>query len=128
MSYKLDFQSASSAEIERALCERLEAIRLARNLTQAQLADEAGVSRRTLSRLAAGAGVTLDTFVRVMAALGIQQNLQVLLPDPSVRPMERATGRGRERRRARPKSTDAAAEPWAWADEGENDSEGPQHE
>ena len=102
MTYKLDFSVATSSQIEAALCGRLESIRLSRNMTQAQLAGEAGVSIRTIGRLEKGEGVSLDTFIRVLTALGIQSSLEALLPDPSVRPIERVGIGGRERKRARP--------------------------
>lgn len=117
-AYKIDFGVASSDQIERALCERLERIRLARNLTQKRLAQEAGVSLRTVSRLAAGDGITLDTLIRVMTALGIQGNLAALLPDPAVRPIERVREGGRERRRASSRGAEAAESvAWTWADD-----------
>jgi transcriptional regulator with XRE-family HTH domain len=122
MSYNIDFFVATSDQIETALCKRLENIRLSRNMTQVQLAKQSGVSTRTIGRLEKGEGVSLDTFIRVLTALGIQQNLEGLLPDPSVRPIERIDIGGVERRRARPdrKADDRVA--WSWGD-GEGDDE-----
>jgi transcriptional regulator with XRE-family HTH domain len=123
MSYKIDYSVATSEQIESALCKRLESIRLTRNMTQVQLAKEAGVSPRTIGRLEKGQGVSVDTFIRVLTALGIQQNLEALLPDPTVRPIERIGIGGRERKRARPTSqsgSEIAA--WSWGD-GEGDDE-----
>ena len=121
MSFKIDFSIASSDQIEAALCERLEGLRLARNLTQAQLAKEAGVSVRTVGRLEKGEGVSFDTLIRIMIALGVQRNLEALLPDPSIRPIERAKG-GRERQRARPITRPSAADStWTWGDDGGDD-------
>ncbi|MGF1529584.1 MAG: helix-turn-helix transcriptional regulator [Candidatus Competibacterales bacterium] len=119
MSYEIDFALASSERIEAVLCHRLEGIRLARNMTQSQLAQQAGVSTRTIHRLERGEGVSLNTFIRVLSALGIQQNLANLLPDPTVRPVERVTQRGRERQRARPVSPQSASgtSVWHWGDE-----------
>ncbi len=122
MSYKIDFSIASSGQIEAALCRRLENIRLARNVTQKQLAREAGVSTRTIGRLEKGQGVSFDTLIRVMAALGIQQNLETLLPDPTVRPIERIGATGFERKRARPNARGEEHGPWVWGDS-ENDDE-----
>lgn len=120
MRTNVDFTIADSGKIEAALCEQLENIRLSRNMTQKQLADEAGLSTRTIGRLAKGAGVSLDTFIRVLIALGIQQNLDGLLPDPTVRPMERIATGGTERKRARPKEPEEGVEAtWTWGDEGE---------
>ncbi len=116
MSYKIDFSVATSDQIEAALCKRLENIRLSRNITQIQLADEAGVSPRTIGRLEKGQGVSVDTFLRVMTALGIQQNLEALLPDPTVRPIERVDTGGLERKRARPGLSGDRGATWSWGD------------
>jgi transcriptional regulator with XRE-family HTH domain len=119
MAYKIDFMAATSTQIEAALCERLESIRLSRNMTQQQLAKEAGVSPRTIGRLANGQGVSLDTFIRVLTALRIQQSLESLLPDPTVRPIERVGAAARERKRARPVQLSPEPPAWAWGDEGD---------
>lgn len=122
MAYKVEFSLATSGQIEAALCKRLESIRLSRNITQAQLAEKAGVSPRTIGRLEKGQGVSVDTFIRIMMALGIQQNLEALLPDPIVRPIERVgIGRG-ERKRARPNQSSDERPTWSWGD-GEEDDE-----
>ena len=122
MTYKIEFSVATSSQIETALCRRLERIRLSRNITQAQLAEEAGVSLRTIGRLEKGQGVSLDTFIRIMIALRIQQNLEALLPDPTVRPIERIGKIARERKRARPKHSANGGTVWTWSD-GEVDDE-----
>ena len=118
MAEMIDFSLATSSQIETALCRRLERIRLMRNMTQAELAEEAGVSLRTIGRLEQGQGVSLDTFIRVLTALHIQQNLEGLLPDPSIRPIERIDASGSERRRARKKRTSKQDSNWSWEDEG----------
>lgn len=122
MSYKIDFSVATSDQIETALCGRLESIRLSRNITQIQLAKKAGVAPRTIGRLEKGQGVSFDTFIRILTALGIQQSLEVLLPDPTVRPIERIDIGGGERKRARPVQASNERLPWSWGD-GEDDDE-----
>ncbi len=121
MSYNIEFSVTTSNQIEAALCKRLESIRLSRNITQAQLAGEAGVSPRTIGRLEKGQGVSLDTFIRVMKALGVQQSLEALLPDPTVRPIERVGMGARERKRARPAKTGDEHETWSWGAGEDND-------
>ena len=121
MSSNIEFSVATSDQIEAALCKRLESIRLSRNITQAQLAEEAGVSPRTIGRLEKGQGVSVDTFIRIMIALGIQQSLEALLPDPSVRPIERVGIGAGERKRARPTQTSNERPTWSWGD-GEDDN------
>lgn len=119
MGYALDFSIASSETLERALYERLEAIRLARNITQRQLAHEAGISLKTIGRLARGEGVSLNTFIRVLIALKLQDTLATLLPDPTVNPMERITKKPVEgRKRARRANTGVKSQSWSWGDTG----------
>ena len=123
MSYNIEFSIATSDQIETALCKRLESIRLSRNITQAQLADEAGVSPRTIGRLEKGLGVSMDTFIRTMIALSIQQNLEALLPDPTVRPIERVGMNAGERKRARPAKSIDELPAWSWGDGGEDNEQ-----
>jgi len=117
MSYSIDFSVATSSQVEVVLCKRLEGIRLSRNITQQKLAEEAGISTRTIGRLEKGQGVSLDTFIRVLKALRIQYGLESLLPDPSVRPIERIGANSKERRRARPALTEEEHSSWSWGDE-----------
>ena len=122
MTYTIDFSIATSKQIEKALCQQLERIRLMRNITQDQLAKMAGVSLRTIGRLEKGEGISFDTLIRVMIALGIQHNLKVLLPDPSVRPVDRVKMKGSERERARPRQAHNKVEDWSWGDEDSEES------
>jgi putative transcriptional regulator len=117
MSNKIDFSIATSEQIRLALCARLQNIRLARNITQNQLAKGSGVSLRTIKKMEDGQGISLDTFIRVLIALNLQSNLKALLPDPSVRPIERVNTHGTERKRARPVQSIHEDAPWAWGDE-----------
>ncbi len=98
------------------LGQRLAKLRLDRNITQAALADEAGVSLATLKRLEAGHSVQLTSWLRVLRALGLQGGLDALIPDPARSPMQQL--RQVEGRRKRASSRPAAPpEGWAWGDE-----------
>jgi transcriptional regulator with XRE-family HTH domain len=116
MSQQLDYSLASNEAIEADLGQRIEAIRLGRNVNQTQLAVEAGVSRRTITRLENGGGVSVDTLIRVLRALGLAARLATLLPDPGVRPIERVRLKGGKRQRARPRATQATPR-WTWAED-----------
>ncbi len=122
MSHNIDYDTATSSQIEAELRRRITALRLSRNRTQAQVAADAGISRRTLVRFENGEGVSLDTFVRVVMALELQHRFDTLLPDPAVRPIERVRRQGRERLRARPSKEDTA-EGWTWTPEALEDTE-----
>ncbi len=112
----MDFSASSPRHIEAELGRRVEAARLAANISQAQLAAEAGIARRTVSRLENGEGVSLQTLIRVLRALGLAGRLDALLPEPEIRPIERIRLKGKQRQRARPRSEPDTTE-WRWADE-----------
>ena len=115
MILNIDFNLTPSDAIAGTLCKRLEEIRLSKNISQAELARKAGVSRSTMTRIADGRSISLDSFIRVMQALGLADHLAALLPDPEVRPVERVQREGKQRRRAsRKRKTD---QPWKWGDE-----------
>ena len=113
----MDFLTSSSTAIASTLCKRLEEIRLSKNISQAQLAKQAGVSRSTMTRIADGKSISLDSFVRVIKALGLADHVSALLPDPTVRPVELVKHKGQHRQRASGKRKQA--EPWSWGDEGD---------
>ena len=80
---------------------KLARVRLEKNLTQAQLAAQAGIALRTLSRIERGNGATLVTaFIRVCRALGLLERFIAIVPEPVPSPMEQLKLHGRQRRRA----------------------------
>jgi transcriptional regulator with XRE-family HTH domain len=75
--------------------------RLAKNLTQAQLATQAGLSKRTVERLEAGRpGTQLAAFVRVCRVLELVEHLDNLIPAAAPSPIALLKLGGRKRRRA----------------------------
>ena len=99
---------------------RLAAVRLGRNLTQAALAEEAGVSKRTVERLESGeVAARLSGLVRVCRALGLAERFDALVPPPTVSPVEQLKLAGRRRKRAssRRKPATPARRKWTWGDE-----------
>ncbi len=101
------------------LSRRLVKHRLNRNLTQVELADAAGISRRTLARLEAGEPTQFENFLRTLIALGLQDGLERLVPDVPESPIQQLERSGRSRKRAtgRRKPRSDASEPWTWDDE-----------
>jgi len=97
---------------------RLAAARLARNLTQAALAREAGVSKRTVERLESGEVATrLSGLVRVCRVLGLVERLDALVPPAVPTPVEQLKRASRERKRAsRGRARRPAARKWTWGD------------
>jgi len=98
--------------------ERLAALRLARNLTQRDLAEQAGLGLRTVQRLELGAAATqLSGFIRVCRVLGLAENLDLLVPPPAASPMAELKLAGRQRRRASGKpAASGRANKWTWGE------------
>jgi transcriptional regulator with XRE-family HTH domain len=112
------FQDDTSllAEIGRRLARR----RLDLGLTQAQLAREAGLAKRTVERIEAGASAQSASLLRVLRALELLAALDQVLPARGLRPMDLLRRRGKERRRARTKpapKTSPGRPSWTWDDE-----------
>lgn len=69
--------------------ERIKAARVQSNYTQAQLAEKAGVSRRTLQLFENGEGGNFTTFIQLIRALGqIDQLAQLLESNDQISPLE----------------------------------------
>ncbi|WP_308307952.1 helix-turn-helix transcriptional regulator [Stenotrophomonas sp. Sm6012] len=77
----------SPEEIAEALGRRIRARRLLANVSQASLADKAGISRRALVQLESGQGSTVHTLISTLKALGLEEQLTLLVPVPTVSPM-----------------------------------------
>ena len=95
---------------------RLAKIRLARNITQKTLAEEAGIGLRTLRRLEAGQSSSLDSFLRIVIVLGLTDELLGAFPSHEIRPIERMDLRRQERKRARPTKSVTDNTPWSWGE------------
>lgn len=102
------------------LGERISQHRLRANLTQAELAAEAGVAKRTLERIEAGGGAETTTLVRILRALNLIDGLNQLLPEIPPSPIAQVELRGKQRRRAsgrRSRKPQASGKPWTWSEE-----------
>ena len=103
--------------ILRELGARLARVRLERNLTQAGLAEQAGVSKRTVERMEAGGVTQLVNLVRVCRVLDLLERFEALIPEPVASPVAQLKLRGKEGKRASSaKATTARAGKWQWDD------------
>ena len=106
----------SDESVLKEIGDRLARTRLERNLTQAQLAGIAGISKRTLERLESGAAATqLTSFIRACRSLGLLERLDLFLPMPMASPVEQLKLQGRRRKRASgSKIKKTSAKKWSW--------------
>ena len=97
---------------------RLTTARLGRNLTQAALAEQAGLGLRTVQRLELGAAATqLSGLVRVCRVLGLVEGFDTLLPEEGASPIAQLKQQGRKRQRASGRKAAAGApKAWTWGE------------
>lgn len=107
-----------------ALGERLRRTRLARNLSQAALAEEAGVGRETVVRIEGGQSASLISLIRLLRTLGLLEGLNELVPELGPSPIDQLRRQRRRRQRAgssRSQSSEDATRPWRWGNEAGED-------
>jgi putative transcriptional regulator len=97
---------------------RLGRLRLNLDLSQEALAKEAGISKRTLERLEAGEPTQTVNLIRVLRALGLGNQLDALVPEPTLSPLQRLDLEGKPRERASRSGREHPHEPWTWGDDG----------
>lgn len=90
----------SDSAIAHELGQRLEQLRLEKNIDQQTLADELGITRKTYRALAHGEGKMVN-FIKAMRVLGELEQLDKLLPATTFSPIELLKLQGKQRQRAR---------------------------
>lgn len=96
---------------------RLSQRRIELQLTQAGLAEQAGVSKRTVERIEAGATAQMATMIRILRVLELLDRLETLVPETGPRPMDLLKLQGKARQRAPRRKQNPAGKPWQWGDE-----------
>jgi transcriptional regulator with XRE-family HTH domain len=98
--------------------ERLARLRLAKNLTQGQLAEQAGLGLRTVQRLELGAAATqLSGFVRICRVLGLVERFEAFIPEEAASPIAQLQQQGRRRQRATgKKAPEGTPKKWTWGE------------
>lgn len=109
----------SDRAVLRELGGRLARHRLNKNLTQAALAAQAGVSTPTVQRIEQGKSAQASSLIRVLRALRLFDHLDTLVPEPPVSPIQQVRLRGKVRQRASsPSSGIRERSPeWRWEDD-----------
>ena len=79
---------------------RIAGRRVELQLTQAAVAEQAGIAKRTLERMEAGQTSQLSTLVRVLRVLDAASGLDCLIPESGRRAMDLLKQKGKGRQRA----------------------------
>ncbi|MBL4819444.1 MAG: helix-turn-helix transcriptional regulator [Gammaproteobacteria bacterium] len=110
-------ENNSDSAILKELGRRIAQHRLNRNLTQNELAKEAGISLKTLVRIEQGYPAQTPNIVRLLRALHLLVNMEALIPEPPVSPVQQLKLQGKKRKRASSKSAKPVSQqPWSWGE------------
>lgn len=100
--------------------DRIARHRIARSLSQRELAEQAGLGLRTVQRLEQGAASTnLAGLIRVVRVLGLLDHIDRIIPEPSPSPIAQLRSQRKQPKRVRhskPPST-TSGKKWTWADD-----------
>jgi transcriptional regulator with XRE-family HTH domain len=77
--------------------------RLKQNKTQAQVANEAGINRWTLSQIENGGSITLATLIQILRVLDLIHLLSIFTIEETISPIEYAKLKEKKKKRASPK-------------------------
>ena len=111
------------------LGQSLTEFRIARGLTQAAVARQAGIGKRTVERIEAGTSCQTSALVRVLRVLGLEQQIPKIVPRHGPSPMAVLDAQEKQRKRVRsksgrrvvgsvmPKQKRKTGGEWTWGDE-----------
>lgn len=102
----IDWVKMSDAAIVKQLGDFIRHTRLQQNITQAQLADMAGLNRWTISQIEKGESVTITTLIQVLRALDVLYVLNHFEINDEISPIEYARLKEKKRQRVRSKGTE----------------------
>lgn len=89
-------------EWEIYLGKQIKRARLDANLTQEEVASRCGIAPLTVAKMEAGAGSRLASFIGVLKVLGLENQLEILVPQTPISPIQvKQQGHIRQRARAR---------------------------
>lgn len=95
----MDWNSMSDSAIVAELGKRIKKYRLSKRFTQQDIADRTGVSLFTIAQVEKGNAVSLVTIIAILRVLKLLANLDMLLPEVRVSPIEMLKLKGEVRKR-----------------------------
>ncbi len=95
----MNIEEKAPSAIAEELGERFKQARLNADMTQIDVADQAGVSRKAVLNAEKGKG-QLEVFIAILSALNLTSQLENFLPVQEISPIQLSKLKGRKRQRA----------------------------
>lgn len=95
---------------------RLERRRINMHLTQAALAEEAGLSKRTIERIESGLTSQMSSFIRILRVLDLLLGLETLIPSEEISPIDLIKIKNNKRMRASRSKKKEKSSKWKWSE------------
>jgi transcriptional regulator with XRE-family HTH domain len=76
----------SYQEYVKDLGRKIKLYRISLEMSQQELADKTGISKRSISRIEQGESVQISSLFTILIALNLGDNIEMLVPDQSKRP------------------------------------------
>lgn len=112
---KIEAFSSNIATLQE-LGRRLKAHRIANDITRDVLARKSGISLSTIARMESGLSVSIDGWLSVLRGLNLLTNVDVLIPEVQISPVDELQY-GRNRQRASKGKGTTSEGKWKWGDE-----------
>ena len=73
-------------EYIKELGQKIKLYRIMNEMSQQDLEEQSGVSKRSISRLEQGESIQVDNLFKILVALDLGDNIELLIPDQTKRP------------------------------------------
>lgn len=100
------WKELSDPTILQRMGRRIRDYRIRMELTQGELAEKSGVSMGTIVRVEQGKPISTLLFISMLRTMGLLENLEVLLPELSISPIQMRRIQGKKVQRIRHKKED----------------------
>jgi len=99
--------------------QRISSRRVELNMTQAEVAKKTGMAKRTVENIESGASGQMSTIIRIFRVLDLMENLDRLIPEPGLKPMDLLKQKRKIRIRASRKKTKkkGIGKSWKWKED-----------
>jgi len=102
----MNWNSLNDLAVVQEIGKRLKEYRLKRRLTQQELAEQAGISIFSVAQIEHGKAVSITTILPVLRVLRLLENLELLLPEIGLSPVELLKLKGKTPKRIRRKKAE----------------------